>query len=195
MLSVLVLVLFAHEIAGDVAGGPSLERATAEVGVEITSAPAETQKDGGPDKTNALSAPNKAEQPPATNAVASARGNFAMLRLAAERGHANAQYEMGRRYEDGQGVPSNFVEALKWYRLAAEQGHVTAQYKLGLMYGQGRGVPPNVVEAHKWMALAASKPPVSDAEGGVAQNRDSAAVELTPAQLIEAHRLARHWER
>lgn len=196
MLSVLVLVLFAHEIARDVAGGPGPEPAAAKAdiksNIEMTSALAETQKDAGlsPGKTNSPSSLNKPQQAPETNVVADARGNFTNLRLASEQGHADAQFLMGRIYEEGQGVPSNFVEAMKWYRLAAEQGHVTAQYKLGLMYGQGRGMPRDVVEAHKWMTLAASRPPVSESE---TQNHD-AAVALTPAQRVEANRLARHWE-
>jgi TPR repeat protein len=97
---------------------------------------------------------------------------------------------MGRAYEEGQGMSSSFVEAMKWYRLAAEKGHVTAQYKLGLMYGQSRGAPRDLVEAHRWMTLAASRPQVP--ESG-AQNRD-AAVALTPAQLAEANKLVRNWE-
>ncbi|MDG1372525.1 MAG: SEL1-like repeat protein [Paracoccaceae bacterium] len=42
--------------------------------------------------------------------------------LAADKGHANAQHNLGYSYDVGQGVPQDYSEAVKWYRLAAEQG-------------------------------------------------------------------------
>ena len=44
-------------------------------------------------------------------------------RLAAEQGYDIAQYNLGVMYENGQGVPQDYKEAVKWYRLAAEQGY------------------------------------------------------------------------
>gem|GEM_PF-4257099 len=197
MLSVLVLVLFAHVIAGDFAGGSTPEPAAkAEIksgnvsNIEITGALAAPQKDGEQSKTNSPPRPGKAEQAPETNAAPDVRGNSARMPVASPQVDAGAQFAMGRTYEEGQGVPSNFVEAMKWYRLAAEKGHVTAQYKLGLMYGQGRGAPRDLVEATRWMTLAASRPPVSESE---AQDHDTAFA-LTPAQLSEANSLVRNWE-
>jgi len=195
MLSVLVLVLFVHEIARDFSAGAIPEPAAAksdtesgaEIEIEITGALAEPRKDSEPSpaETNSPPKPDKPEQAVETAERADARVDVVPLRLASEQGDAEAQFLMGRMYEEGKGVPSDFVEAMKWYRLAAEQGHVTAQYKLGLMYGQGRGMPRDLVEAHRWMTLAASRPPVSDTEPQAG---------LTPAQLVEANRLARRWE-
>ena len=37
-------------------------------------------------------------------------------------------------YDNGDGVPQDYKEAVKWYRLAAEQGDAAAQYNLGIMY-------------------------------------------------------------
>jgi TPR repeat protein len=62
-------------------------------------------------------------------------------RLAAEQGHADAQYNLGLMYANGKGVPEDANEAVKWFRLAAEQGHDDAQYNLRVMYAEGRGVP------------------------------------------------------
>ncbi len=45
----------------------------------------------------------------------------------AEAGHAYAQAILGKMYENGEGVPQDYKEAVKWYRLAAEQGQVNAQ--------------------------------------------------------------------
>ena len=39
----------------------------------------------------------------------------------AEQGHAGAANLLGERYDLGEGVPQDYVEAVTWYRLAAEQ--------------------------------------------------------------------------
>ena len=69
-------------------------------------------------------------------------------RLAAERGLAEAQNNLGTMYRNGDGVPENDVEAVKWFRLAAEQGLAEAQSNLGVMYDVGEGVPENDVRAY-----------------------------------------------
>ena len=48
------------------------------------------------------------------------------FRLAAEQGHAGAQYNLGVCYTKGYGVTQNYIEAVKYFRLAAEQGHAEA---------------------------------------------------------------------
>ena len=49
----------------------------------------------------------------------------------AEQGDADAQYNLGIMYDEGQGVQQDYKVAVKWYRLAAEQGEANAQYNLG----------------------------------------------------------------
>ena len=49
--------------------------------------------------------------------------------LAAEQGLASAQFNLGRMYNIGDGVPKDAVEAVKWFRKSAEQGEAVAQYK------------------------------------------------------------------
>ena len=58
-------------------------------------------------------------------------------RVRAEQGDAKAQYILGRMYENGQGVPQDYKEAVKWYRRSAEQGHSKAQFNLALRYANG----------------------------------------------------------
>ena len=70
-------------------------------------------------------------------------------RLAADQGHAVAQFNLGVHYYNGKGVPQDDVEALAWYRKAAEQWYADALYNLGVMYSTGRGVPQDGVEAYK----------------------------------------------
>ena len=70
---------------------------------------------------------------------------------------AEAQYELGARYVNGQGVPESYAEAVKWWRKAAEQGHALAQSALGDMYCIGEGVPESYAEAVKWYRKAAEQ--------------------------------------
>src|ERR1044072_4009951 len=50
----------------------------------------------------------------------------------AEKGDADAQYNMGQAYKLGRGVPSDLKLAQTWYEKAAQQGHQPAQANLGL---------------------------------------------------------------
>src|SRR5207249_10269542 len=89
---------------------------------------------------------------PFEDAVAAyGRGDFAtaigLFRPLADRGLVSAQFNLGVMYDNGQGVPQNDAEALRWYRLAAEQGHATAQNNVGFMYATGRGVPQDYADA------------------------------------------------
>lgn len=61
--------------------------------------------------------------------------------MQAEKGNAEAQYNLGYMYVHGQGVTKNHTEAAKWIRKAAEQVYAFAQYQLGLMHSKGQGVP------------------------------------------------------
>ena len=56
------------------------------------------------------------------------------LKVKAESGDVEAQYELGMKYFYGRGVDKNFFEAEKWFHEAAEQGHVYSQYELGKLY-------------------------------------------------------------
>ncbi len=98
------------------------------------------------------------------------------------------------RYNNGQGIPQNYTEAVKWFRLAAEQGNASAQFNLGSMYHDGRGrVLRNYVQAHKWVNLAVSRATGDDQEK-YADARERIAARMTPQQIAEAQRLAREWE-
>ena len=51
------------------------------------------------------------------------RSEVEQLKTRAEQGDATAQYILGTKYRDGEGVSQDYGEAEKWYRRAAEQGH------------------------------------------------------------------------
>ena len=62
-----------------------------------------------------------------------------LLREAAERGHAAAQYSTALQYQPGGAfsegdAEKNKAESLKWIQAAAEQGHAEAQMTLGAQY-------------------------------------------------------------
>ena len=44
-----------------------------------------------------------------------------VLLNAAERGHAQAQFDLGDRYEKGKDLKANLDEAIRWYQKSAEQ--------------------------------------------------------------------------
>jgi TPR repeat protein len=75
----------------------------------------------------------------------------------AEAGHPNAQFTLGERYYDGQGVPRDHSEAFHWFLLAAEGGHIRARTNVGMMLCVGRGVEKDGVEGFKWIHLAAEQ--------------------------------------
>ncbi|MDH3279562.1 MAG: hypothetical protein OEQ39_23220 [Gammaproteobacteria bacterium] len=56
------------------------------------------------------------------------------FRRAAERGHADAQYELGQMFYYGYGIEQDGEEAARWFRQAAEQGHSQAARRLGDLY-------------------------------------------------------------
>src|SRR5207247_4637589 len=62
------------------------------------------------------------------------------VKAKAEAGDAESEVELGLRYEQGEGVAKDQVEAVKWYRKAAEQNFALAQYNLGVFYQKGEGV-------------------------------------------------------
>ena len=76
------------------------------------------------------------------------------LRMLAEQGEPAAQFNLGRLYVTGTGVPQDDAAAVRWYRLAAEQGHAGAQHNLGVKYDSGVGVPEDDTAAAHWYRLA-----------------------------------------
>ena len=114
-------------------------------------------------------------------------------RKSAELGIANAQYNLGYMYANGQGAPEDYVEAAHWFREAADQGEPRAQYSLGTLYASGHGVPQDYVYAHMWFNLAASRAKGDD-EKQYAAARDSVATRMTPQEIADAHKLAREWQ-
>jgi len=63
--------------------------------------------------------------------------SFKWAMEAATEHDVEAQYILGTKYQDGQGVDINRVEAMKWYLLSAKQGSKNAKIQIKGMYSQG----------------------------------------------------------
>jgi len=111
------------------------------------------------------------------------------LRALARRGDARAQAELGFAYENGYGVPQNYIVAVIWYRRAARRGNATAQYLLGLMYDRGLGVHEDTIAAQKWLILAAANAK-GDQRDNYARIRDAVASKMSTQEVARAEALA-----
>lgn len=116
------------------------------------------------------------------------------LLQAAERGDAEAQFNLGIIYENGSGDSryvdeGNRPEAVRWLLAAAEQGLPRAQIKLAEMYAGEPEIPENSVKACGWYLLA-----TMGLRGAHLQKAQSAyqraSSRLTPAQTAEVTRFA-----
>ena len=91
------------------------------------------------------------------NASTQRTASIEELQRAAQRGDAKAQDDLGCRYARGEGVPQDYMEAVRFFRLSAEQGFAWGQYHLGFANDEGNGVPQELAEAAKWYRLAADQ--------------------------------------
>jgi len=83
---------------------------------------------------------------------------LAEIRAKAEKGDAQAQFELGYAFSFGNlAVAKDEVEAVKWYRKAAEQNLAQAQYNLGVSYANGLGVAKDEAQAVSWYRKAADQ--------------------------------------
>jgi uncharacterized protein len=75
---------------------------------------------------------------------------YTVCLIAAEKGDAGGQYNIGYMFFNGVGVKQDYAMAASWYRKAAEQGNDVAQMGLGLLYDKGWGVKQDSAEAASW---------------------------------------------
>lgn len=68
----------------------------------------------------------------------------------ASQGSVDAAYNLAVIHQHADGVPLDYVTALRWYRVAAEKGDKVSQFQIGLMYQTGQGVEVDAEEAHRW---------------------------------------------
>jgi cell division septation protein DedD len=80
-------------------------------------------------------------------------GAVAIWRPLAEKGDADAEFNLGQAYRLGRGVPTNLSAAKTWFERAANQGHIDAETTLGLLLFQNG----DQAEGLKWLKKAAAK--------------------------------------
>ncbi len=116
--------------------------------------------------------------------------SLADLRKLADQGDPEARWQMGVRYYDGDGVPHDDAQAMKWFELAAEQGHVNAQSRLGAYYWAGRGVPVDLFKSYFWSTIAMHQ------GDEISKGRlEGLSLQMTRAQVAAASQQADAWLR
>ena len=150
--------------------GPIIERRWPTMSREVTAA------------SSAVSPQNVADHP--------REKSLAELRSLADHGDADAQWQMGVRYHDGEGVPQDDSQAMLWFQLAAEQGHVDAQSHLGAYYWAGRGVPKDLSKAYMWSEIA-----LAGGDENSKSRLEGLSSQMTHAQVTAANQQAEAWVR
>jgi hypothetical protein len=110
------------------------------------------------------------------------------LRQLAERGDADAQWQIGVRYHNGEGVPQDDVQAVQWYLRAAEQGNVAAQSALGSYYWAGTGAPRDLSKAYMWSEIA-----LAGGDENSKSKLEGLASQMTQSQVSAARQQAEEW--
>jgi|SRR5579884_1821533 len=80
-------------------------------------------------------------------------GAVAIWRPLAEKGDADAQFNLGQAYRLGRGVPLNLGAAQTWFERAASSGHLDAETTLGLLLFQNGDRAVGL----KWLRRAAEQ--------------------------------------
>jgi TPR repeat protein len=145
---------------------------------------------GRPTKTSELAAPvlPDVSAKPSSMARTVPGASLSNIKAQAERGDANAEFELGAKYASGEDVKQSYPQAVKWFTKAADQGHVLAAATLGAFYWAGRGLPQDYVSAYMWSAIAK--------EGGDEASKYRVAIlgsRMSAGEVNEAQRRATEW--
>ena len=106
------------------------------------------------------------------------------LALSASKGNVVAQLNLGLCYAEGDGVPSDNREAIKWFLMAARKSDANSQFRLSEMYLNGDGVDKDVIAAYAWLSLSIGN---GANKRGV---RDNLERNMTKTQVEEAKGMA-----
>lgn len=81
---------------------------------------------------------------------------FDQLQACVTAGQAVCDYEMGRRYFMGQGLPQDYKLSFYWYQKAAQKGNVSGMLMTASAYEGGAGTAKNDTLAFQWYSKAAA---------------------------------------
>jgi len=76
---------------------------------------------------------------------------------AARNGDGLALFEIGARFTEGRGLPTDLKQAASWYQLSADKGFAPAQYRLASMYEKGNGIDRDLAKAKQYYQQAADQ--------------------------------------
>jgi TPR repeat protein len=62
---------------------------------------------------------------------------YMSLLAKAEKGNAQAQYDIATLFNEGEAVKEDPQESFQWFKKAADNGHVESQYRIGSYYSTG----------------------------------------------------------
>jgi len=110
-------------------------------------------------------------------------------RLAADKGHPEAQFNLGGLYASGKGVKRDEEQAARWMSASAGQGYGPAMANLGKRFAAGNGVAPDDKRAYFWLTLAFLR----DDKSGE-KLRSAEAAKLKPGDVAEQDRAAQNWK-
>lgn len=119
------------------------------------------------------------------------RGDYAeaycLWKPEADRGNAEAQYNLGWLYANGNGLNVDVPAAVEWWRKAASQNHADAQFAVGLAFTTGEGIKRDMDEAVRWYVAAARQDHLDSQEilGRLIGNAGSKFIEQHPELLDE----------
>lgn len=79
---------------------------------------------------------------------------YTQILTEAEKGNADAEFELGTMFHTGDGIEKDVDAAFEWYEKAAKNGNRQAQFNLGMMYKNGESVSQNIASARGWFIRA-----------------------------------------
>lgn len=109
-------------------------------------------------------------------------------------GNADAQFYLGRMYQDGQGVARESKLAVKWFILAANQGQYEAQLRYGSLLIEGKLVQSDVPKGLMWLRVAVDSAPEGEARDAVRAIHAAAIDQATPDERATADVLYERWK-
>ena len=110
-------------------------------------------------------------------------------RQAADNGHPEAQYNLGRMYSSGQGLKRDEEQAERWVSASASQGFAPAMADLGKRFAMGNGAAKDDKRAYFWLTLAFLHGDKSEEK-----LRTAEAAKLKPAEVSDQERAAQNWK-
>ena len=108
-----------------------------------------------------------------------------ILKDAARRGNAEAQYNLGKAYETGDFIRKSFTTSTEWYAKSANQGYTDAIYKMMLSYRYGQGVEEDPEKAFAYALQCAEKGNIDCMHHVVGCYQEGWATDKDPSKMVE----------